>query len=118
MAWTRQPVRKERPSERSQMTQSPSRIPKPADLIGSIPQSTCICHRVGALLPGACVLVRQGPAANNFRYGESRGGSIFSINVTAGNQAIGIRGRSDSYVDAIGLNYATINRSPRRADRR
>ncbi len=47
-------------------------------------------------------------------FGESRGGNIFNINVPLGNQAIGFMGRSGSYLDAIGLNYATIASSQRR----
>jgi hypothetical protein len=41
-------------------------------------------------------------------FGGSGGQGIFSVNVPAGNQAIGFRGRSGSYLDAIGLNYAHI----------
>ncbi len=49
-------------------------------------------------------------------FGENRGESFFGVNVPTGNQAIGIRGRSDKYLDAVGLNYAVLER-PRRRER-
>jgi hypothetical protein len=50
-------------------------------------------------------------------FGGSGGNAIFQINAPAGNQAIGLRGRSSNYLNAIGLNYTLINRSRHRVDR-
>jgi hypothetical protein len=46
-------------------------------------------------------------------FGRSGEGNIFTINVPSGNYAIGFRGRSSSYLDAVGLNYASIARKRR-----
>jgi hypothetical protein len=46
-------------------------------------------------------------------FGVGGGPRIFNAKIPAGNQAVGFAGRSSDYLDAIGLNYATIY-TPRR----
>lgn len=51
------------------------------------------------------------------KFGGNGGGNNFKINVPAGAQAVGFIGRSGNYLDAIGLAYAPLERSPRRGNR-
>jgi hypothetical protein len=46
-------------------------------------------------------------------FGGDGSGGIFIINVPAGKQAIGFTGRSSSYLNAIGLNHAAVERKQR-----
>jgi hypothetical protein len=46
-------------------------------------------------------------------FGVSEGISIFNVNVPAGNEAIGFEGRAGSFLNAIGLNYSSLERRGR-----
>jgi hypothetical protein len=51
------------------------------------------------------------------KFGGNGGGNNFKIDVPAGAQGVGFFGRSGNYLDAIGLAYAPLERSPRRGNR-
>lgn len=55
---------------------------------------------------------------NSQLFGGRGGDRSYRLDVPTGNQTVGFIGRSGSYLDAIGLNYAKIESSKRRSPRR